>query len=500
MRLLLIFICIGLLVKVNAQRSITGIVFIDENADGIYNKGEQTISDVAISNQRDVVLSDNKGRYKLPYTGNEFVFVTKPAGYKLKNDSLGYGLFYQPVDKRKIRKMNFPLYKKEENKTIHTILVGDPQMADKVRLDYYRDGSVSHMMKQEADFFMVLGDIADDDPSIFQQEKELMAKLGMDGYHVAGNHDANYESSEARTHFKTFKKIYGPDYYSFEYGWAHFVVLNNVNYFGWNSKDNKRGSYFGGVDKQQLTWLKNDLSTVSSDKLIIINTHIPLLEEYMDTASIAAIHKLLEPFDNILGLSGHLHGVKAYDDDSSTLWNGQGKYESLVVGATCGSWWTGPYTETELPYATCTDGTPKGYFILELKANDYNYRFVPELYPEDYQMRISSPKGNVELQDVEETEVIVNWFVGKEVDKVYMQIDNQTPILMQRFTGVDPFIVASLSKRINNDHWTPGIVETDHLWKAKLPADLEKGYHSIFVKAHKKNGHIYKTQKVLEVE
>jgi len=476
-----------------------GVVFIDHNANGIYDLGDEGLCAVPVSNAKDVVLTNKKGQFKIKDIGSEFVMLAKPSGYRFKKDSLGYGLFYQRIDGNNKKQFNFPLYQSNEVKTVRSIIVGDPQMADKARLDFYRNGSVNHMMKQEADFFMVLGDIADDNPEILMQEKALMAQLKIDGYHVAGNHDVNYESLNQSTHFSSFKKTYGPDYYSFNYGKAHFVVLNNINYFGWDNESNKRGSYFGGMDEQQLTWLKNDLAIVSKDKLIVLNTHIPLLKDYMDTIAIAAIHKLLEPFDNILALSGHLHGVRAYNNDVTSLWNGAGKYESLVAGATCGSWWTGPYTEEGLPFATCMDGTPKGYFILEMEGAAYNYRFVPEHYSDDYQLRITILDKTDKQQETDDIEVIANWFTGKNADEVKMKVDNGNWVQMQNYKGESPLIKSTLAKRTNIDNWMPEIYQTEHLWKATLPKNLKMGYHTVYVQAKDQNGLIYNSQKVFEI-
>ena len=66
-----------------AQRTVSGIVFLDENGNNRMDAPEEGIPNVAVSNGREVVLSDGKGNYKLPIEEEMIVSIRKPAGYKL---------------------------------------------------------------------------------------------------------------------------------------------------------------------------------------------------------------------------------------------------------------------------------------------------------------------------------------------------------------------------------------------------------------------------------
>ena len=59
----------------------TGVVFDDENRNGVLDPDEHGISDVAVSNGRDLVLSDEAGRYSLPVPEEAILFVIKPRGW-----------------------------------------------------------------------------------------------------------------------------------------------------------------------------------------------------------------------------------------------------------------------------------------------------------------------------------------------------------------------------------------------------------------------------------
>src|SRR5699024_6985868 len=66
-----------------AQRTVSGTVFLDENGNNRMDAPEEGIPNVAVSNGREVVLSDGKGNYELPIEEEMIVFIRKPVGYKL---------------------------------------------------------------------------------------------------------------------------------------------------------------------------------------------------------------------------------------------------------------------------------------------------------------------------------------------------------------------------------------------------------------------------------
>ena len=77
---------------------------------------------------------------------------------------------------------------------------------------------------------MTIGDIMYDDLSLYPRLNRIIGQIGLPWYNIGGNHDLNYESPNAKYSRETFKRIYGPPYYAFEYGGALFLMLDNVNY------------------------------------------------------------------------------------------------------------------------------------------------------------------------------------------------------------------------------------------------------------------------------
>ena len=66
-----------------AQTTVKGNVFEDLNQNGKKDKKEKGIADVAVTNGREVVVTDKKGNYVLPVENNAIIAVIKPSGYKI---------------------------------------------------------------------------------------------------------------------------------------------------------------------------------------------------------------------------------------------------------------------------------------------------------------------------------------------------------------------------------------------------------------------------------
>ena len=82
-------LCIGLLfffITTISAQSIKGYVFLDENKNGIMESSEKGLEGVLVSNQKDVVLTDSKGLFKIDLIEDNFIFATKPTGYQFKLD------------------------------------------------------------------------------------------------------------------------------------------------------------------------------------------------------------------------------------------------------------------------------------------------------------------------------------------------------------------------------------------------------------------------------
>ena len=123
-------------------------------------------------------------------------------------------------------------------------------------------------------FGLTVGDVVFD-LDLYERHKAMMGLMDIPQWYLPGNHDMNFESPNGYFANETYKKHFGPTYYSFDYGNVHFVMLNNVEYAG-EGKDFGRSEYRGYINPIQLQWLQNDLNHIPPEKLLVIASHIPV--------------------------------------------------------------------------------------------------------------------------------------------------------------------------------------------------------------------------------
>ena len=70
------------------DQTVSGYVFHDQNANGMREPDEAGLAKVRVSNGRDVVETDQAGRYELPVSTDTVVFVIKPRGWMVPTLSL----------------------------------------------------------------------------------------------------------------------------------------------------------------------------------------------------------------------------------------------------------------------------------------------------------------------------------------------------------------------------------------------------------------------------
>jgi hypothetical protein len=503
------------------QKFAKGMVFEDTNRNGIFDKGEKGIPGVSVSNQADVVQTDAKGRYRLPVGKEAVLFVSKPAGYQVTLDKNNIPRFYyihQPAGSPaglkfkgiaptgKLPKwVNFPLVKEDKMENFSAIIMGDPQTRSLKEISYYRDDVVAGLINTKARLYLALGDIMYDDLSFYDQMNSVVGQIGIPAYHVMGNHDMNPRVTDYMYEAETFKRIYGPDYYSFNYGRVHFVVLNSVKYKGWNQKEDKRGGYIGYVHERQLEWLKNDLSFVPKDHLVILAMHIPIISYLEQTPATTIINrshlfKLLENRQHLLVLAGHMHFVEYMEFTAEDGWQGKAVFPSLTAGAGCGTWWHGLKDPWGIPYGIGTDGTPNGYFLFTFKGNTYTYRFVPARSLSHDQMRINSPSGTLSQKELSGHQINVNVFAGTPRTEVTYRLNNGPVTGMTRKIMKDPFFEKLVKENPGSFMDWMEAVNSSHIWTAPLPDNLQPGLHRLEITVRDQQGNVFTAYRLFEMK
>ncbi len=481
--------------------SVTGIVFEDQNENGLRDPGEKGIPGVLVSNQRDVCKTDRQGRYILPAGNKMTVFVTKPAGWRLPLNQNNVPQFYyhhypagspQSLNYPGIEpsgplpdRLDFPLLRADESDEFTFMAVGDPQPKTHEELDYLRDSVIAALPDGLAEFSITLGDLMFDQLDLFPRYKEIFGRIGMPSYNVAGNHDLNYEAGADHC-WDTFRRYCGPNYYSFTYGKTHFMVLSTVGWYGKQTED-WWNNYEGAISPDQLTWIENNLRHIPDDHLLVFAAHIPLhLSAHAGARHEVKNRKeffaLIRDRKHLLFLAGHMHTNIYMFLDSENGWDGQADFPQIVCGAVCGTWWGGPKDTEGIPAAVQPDGAPSGVFLFHVRGNQYQEEFYPLRRNSDFQMRIASPQGTMARSELANTPILANVFIGNQRTSVTARL-NGIEIPMEHVLRTDPFIENLIERYPESYKSWAAPHPSGHIWQARLPEDLPAGIYRLDIEA-----------------
>ncbi|MBN2367259.1 MAG: calcineurin-like phosphoesterase family protein [Calditrichaeota bacterium] len=498
-------------------QTVGGTVFEDLNRNAILDPGEKGVAGVLVSNQLEVVKTNGQGRYILPVREEDIIYVIKPSGYNVLIDTLNLPRFYyihDPDGSPPLKypgiaptgplpgEINFPLYRTDSPDSFSVIVFADPQPRGKEEIDYIRDDVVAELVDHDAAFGIVLGDIMYDDLSLYDDYTNVLKEIGLPFYHVPGNHDTNYDAEGDRNSMETYKRHFGPPTYAFEYGKVSFIVLDVMDYKGRNEKGAPQ--FDGRIGPEQMKWLKNYLSHVPKDHLVVLNMHFPIWTFVGSHPSLQVLDRdtlaqVLINHDYRLALAGHMHMIEHQYLTEEHGWPGDKPLYQIICGAVSGSWWSGPMDTRGIPVADQRDGVPNGYHIFTFEGNQFHEFYKPAYFGTDFQMRISSPTGNISADSLRNIEIVVNVFDGNEKSVVECRIDGGESATMSREISTDPFFerMHSRNKELYLGWINP--MKSVHIWKAPLPENLEPGIHSIVVKTTNQWGQSYQTARIFEV-
>lgn len=208
--------------------------------------------------------------------------------------------------------------------------------------------------------------------SLFNIYKELVKLIKAPVYNTMGNHEIFgwYEKSGVPRDHKYFgKKLFeakiGKTYYAADLKHVKLFVLDSIEELP------EKGRYYGYVNKEQLNWLKNELSKTDTSAFLIVVSHIPLLTSFSQirNGSMAAndrglvvenskeVLDLFKRHNLRLVLQGHLH---FYEDI-----NIQNRIRFITGGAVSARWWTGP-----------NEGLEEGFVLLRIKGNQISAEYI----------------------------------------------------------------------------------------------------------------------------
>lgn len=496
-----------------------GLVFADQDGDGRRGAGEPGLPDVRVSNGREIAVTDGDGRWELPVRGDCVLFVIKPRGWAPPLDDQNLPRFHHvhcPAGSPALRfagvaptgplpaSVDFPLRRQQEPDRFRAVLFGDTQPRDQKEIDYLAHDIIEEVAGVNAAFGVTLGDVMFDDLSLFGSLNAAVARVGIPWRNVLGNHDQNYDSPDDARADETFTRVYGPPYYSFDWGPVHFVVLDDVYWRGRVADEDAYagGNYTAGLGADQLAFLGRDLALCPPDQLVVLFMHIPLTAPWVE-ADREALFRLLEARPRCLSVSAHYHVMAHVFLGAEDGWRGAAPHHHFINATTCGSWWSGAPDELGIPHTTMRDGAPNGWTLATFGADGYRLAFKAARRPADHQMSIFAPEV-VARAGADTTEVLANVFAGSELSRVEMRLAGGEWRPMEREEREDPYY-AAMKALEEGDTPPPGLRlpragKSPHIWRGLLPADPPAGTWAIEVRETDMFGQVHQGRRLVRIE
>lgn len=497
-----------------------GSVFHDRDADGLRDAGEAGIPGVAVSDGRSVTRTDSAGRWTLPRHDDAIYFVIKPRGWMTPVDALNLPRFYylhKPMGSPPLRQggvaptgplpgsIDFPLVPRAESDVFDVVVLGDPQPYSLEEVDYFSQDVLMELVGVDALFGVSLGDLVGDDASLFEPLNRAVSLVGIPWYNVLGNHDLDYDAPDDATSDESFERVYGPATYAFQVASVHFLVLDDVRFLGRPTSEERPLIYEGGLDERTLDFVEAYLREVPRDELVVALMHIPLVGTPMHEVRLderRRFFEILASHPRSFSLSAHTH-IQQHWFLGAEHGNPGPVHHHLNHGTAAGSWWRGAPDESGIPHATMRCGAPNGHSILSFEGDRYRVRFKAARRPIDHQMNLFAPAA-VSATAAPGTEVLANVFAGSERSQVEMRVAGGPWIEMERVEREDPTYMATRGREraagIGQLRPSPEPVRSPHLWRAWLPAGLERGAALIEVRSRDVFGQLHSGRRSIRID
>ncbi|MFT7471456.1 MAG: hypothetical protein ACI8XU_001352 [Kiritimatiellia bacterium] len=518
----------------DTEEIIRGSVYSETNNNNRRDRFEAGIAGINVSNGCQVVQTDGGGNYLIPIHATQILFITKPAEFDLQLDENNIPQFfyrhYPDGTPKEIAGtsiewawpviestgplpsvMNFGLIAREQSASEFTAhAFADTQARFEIGQDMLREDLVNPLIGNpySVEFGITVGDVVYDNLGLYDRHKAMMALMEIPQWNLPGNHDINFASPDSIFANETFKSHFGPTYYSFNHGNAHFVALNNVEYAG-DGKLFGNSGYRGFIPEHQLQWLAQDLANISSEKLIVIATHIPLVSEADDglseshsgpnTENFSRLLDILEPFSNIYGIAGHdTSNSWKVEVNHNHGWQGQPWIAHTLAEVRGSGWPKGLRDARGVRDSIMEDGNPNGFYVLRFDDHAVTPDFIPFPFGPDAAQRLritlDPPLSEIEGGSINrgtaqtDTKVVVNLFDGGVRDSVWAFIDGGEARAMTYVVRTDPFVERLDRLYQDTDSEYSPAARSAHIWEMNLPDDLGEGLHTVEIKSEDEFG------------
>ena len=372
------------------------------NVEGTITCDGQGVPGVAVSDGYEIVLTDADGHYAMTSAKkNGYVFYTLPGGYEPEMTDGFMPQFWAPLESHDTEvheTHDFTLRRVDNDR--HIMIFGADSHLARRNSDraYFKKGFIANL-KDEAQqagdtpiYSILLGDLTWD---VFWTQdnynlRDFMADMKSWQYPVPlwpviGNHDHDPSIPEGEeTDFESaglWREAVCPNYYSFNLGKVHYVVLDDIEYLneyeeGYPYSEGVAGNrnYRGVISAEQVSWLRRDLELVAKTTPVVVCMHIPAWSVTSSFGYYARLDNtywlcsLLDKFDQAHIVSGHTHGNYTVHPNSFP------RVTEHNLAALCGTlWWTSCLTGKNV----CHDGSSAGYSLWTVDGKALNWKLKP---------------------------------------------------------------------------------------------------------------------------
>ncbi len=328
--------------------------------------GGKPLGGVLVSDGRRVARTDSSGCYSLmvgPESG-PFLFVTTPHGWWTED-------FFVPVRSAgNAASADFALQPMHQPDRFDFVFLAD------MHIDSSRFGVPKLMatlreinrLEPRPGFLLAQGDICLQGGA-GDQYLECLKQCRMPVRNGAGNHEMMLRHEDPRD---DFYRLFGPTYYSFDFGPIHCIVLDGNKVIpgkaGWKA-------VHGAVEGREWEWLQADLAAQPPGKPIVAGIHIPVVSTYperrrrspkdapyWEVTNREPLTRLLSQHKVRLVLQGHMH-----ENERATV-RGVEYAESISLS---GSWF-----QNGAGFERGVDGSPRGYRIVSVDGRQVRHRYI----------------------------------------------------------------------------------------------------------------------------
>ena len=331
------------------RHPIGGVVFRDDNGNAVRDPGEPILPGVGVSDGYEIVLTNKEGNYRLANVAREarFVFVTVPAGYRKG------GRYWQRLEAGETpRLFDFGLVPAERaGDHFRFVHLGDTHIPRRGTIGWL--GEVLREIGRLDDpplFIVESGDLVENgqEAKSYAEYLGVVRKSPVPVLPVAGNHDVLRDPTN-------YQEAMGPEYYSFDEGRYHFIVMTDFD---------KSARY--------QRWLERDRALLANGKPLILFQHYePRGEQYETFASWGA--RLL--------CHSHWHGNRVVTCDGMTV------------------------LSTPTPLFGGIDGSPPAFHVIEVDGERLSA--LRRLSFQDRRLTIVSPSEDL-VQSGPKLQIIAN--------------------------------------------------------------------------------------------